>query len=304
MNNNVVGAVVVTYNPNENLIKCIDSIRNQVGKVVIVDNDSKCKNIINAILGVEVYHIFNPQNLGVADALNIGCKYLLENGYQFALLLDQDSILESGSMEHLLQTIKRDKCGLASPQIILKIDNEVKYTNFLVKKGLLFKKEYVKDKTLNVLINITSGSLIRLDVWNSIGQFRAELFIEGVDDEYCLRLDSKGYLITIDSRAKLYQEYGNQKKVRKLGVNWYPTFHSPLRIYYLYRNKILIMKKYFLKQPAYIIFQSLSLLKRGISIGIAETQRLPKLRAAFLGTFDGLCGKRGIIDERKQNKFR
>ncbi len=296
---NELGVVIITYNPDDDICSRVSKIMGCtcIGRIVIVDNNSTNVSILKSF---EKYSnisvIYNNDNLGLAKALNQGVAYLQQRSYRYALLLDQDSEIECTSIEILLNTIKNKKCSLVGPQIVLKIENEFINTNYLVKSRWSFNKEYVEyNKLLKILINITSGSLLDISVWDKVGHFCNELFIEGIDDEYCLRLNSSNFSVYIDGSAKLYQQYGNQKHIKMLGIDWYPTFHSPFRLYYLYRNKILIIKRYFFKQPQYCIFQVLSLVKRLVTILITENDKLEKIKYILKGSFHGFIGISGCL---------
>lgn len=180
-------------------------------------------------------------------------------------------------------------------KIVLKLGDTLLATTYLIRTKFAFKKINIGEEIAEVLFNITSGSMIDLKVWKTIGEFWNELFIEGIDDEYCLRLNTNGYRVMIDGRAKLYQQYGEQKHIKKYGVNWYPTFHSPLRLEYMYRNKILIMKRYMFKQKRYVVFQILSLLKRLLTILVAEDKRKIKIKGILQGCAEGFNKEKGKI---------
>ncbi len=54
---------------------------------------------------------------------------------------------------------------------------------------------------------ITSGSFVQLDILREIGGFKDELFIDSVDDEYCMRARDHGFAI-IEATA-----FGTEHKI-------------------------------------------------------------------------------------------
>lgn len=290
-----IGMVVVSYNPENSFNDKITQLSEFLDLVVVVDNNSTNKEILNDLTKENIIILHNDENYGLAKALNQGCDILVSNKCSHGLLLDQDSNIDDVSINYLFEKISTNSYGLVGPQIILRVGNNYIETNYLIKTKLFFKK-VIANNDIEVLINITSGSVIDLKIWEEIGRFWEGLFIEGIDDEYCLRLNKFGFKVIIDPRAKLYQVYGEQKHIRKLGVNWYPTNHSPLRIEYLYRNKVIIMKKYFFDQKQYVIFQILSLFKRMITILVAEDQRILKIKKILGGISKGLKSEEGKIN--------
>ena len=81
-----VVAIIISYNPDNNLLDSVNLLENQVEKIIIVDNGSKKEkvkeiNLIRDINKEKIEVIFNEENLGIATALNIGVKEGLRQGY-------------------------------------------------------------------------------------------------------------------------------------------------------------------------------------------------------------------------------
>lgn len=69
-------AVIVSYNCDDKILRCYNSIKQQVDKVVIVDNfsqDEKSKQYLKQ-LSTEAEIIYNDSNYGIAKALNQACS--------------------------------------------------------------------------------------------------------------------------------------------------------------------------------------------------------------------------------------
>ena len=103
-----VAAIIVSYNPDNNLLDSINLLINQVERIIIVDNGSeseKKKNIklIRDIDKEKIEIIFNEENLGIATALNIGVRSALKQGYNWILTMDQDSKVSKNMVEKMLE---------------------------------------------------------------------------------------------------------------------------------------------------------------------------------------------------------
>ena len=109
MNNNLILCVVVSYNPDISIKKCIKAIYNQVDEIVIVDNgSSKNSDIINLFNNdPKINVIFNDKNLGIACALNKGVKYALKNKYKWILTMDQDSEATTDMINKMLSSYNK-----------------------------------------------------------------------------------------------------------------------------------------------------------------------------------------------------
>src|SRR5690606_22933163 len=93
---------------------------------------------------------------------------------------------------------------------------------------------------------ITSGTLLNLKSFVHVGKFDERLFIDGVDDEYCFRLQKSGYKVIQFENILLNHRLGKEVQVRNFGVGRKVTRNvfSAIRLYYMVRNYHLILKEY------------------------------------------------------------
>ena len=91
-------AVIITYNPDvERLTENIKAISQQTDKVLLVDNGSEDKLFLSKLSFIyNTAVISNEKNKGIAYALNQGMKYAYQNGYEWAITLDEDSVCPDG----------------------------------------------------------------------------------------------------------------------------------------------------------------------------------------------------------------
>ena len=213
-------------------------------------------------------------------------------------MLDQDSLVTDGMVASLYNTISHlNSCAVVSPKILAK-DNDNNLGNIpsrymVPSNGLFYKKSFAEKEPLRVLFNITSGSLIDLAIWHKIGKFQEDYFIEGVDNEYGLRANSLGYSVVIDNNASLVQQYGNQQVKNLFGKSFFPTFHSPLRHYYVSRNRLFIWHKYYKKYPYYLTWDLLSFFNTLFLILAFEDNKYQKIKHIGRGILDAFRGKTG-----------
>src|SRR5271165_4257829 len=89
-----VCAIVVTYHPDRGFPARLGRIIPQVAATFIIDNGSSAAEVTmlrGAAADATIALICNPENLGVATALNIGARRAFAEGFTWALLLDQDT---------------------------------------------------------------------------------------------------------------------------------------------------------------------------------------------------------------------
>jgi len=108
----------VTHHPDDAFSARLNRISRQVGRVIVVDNgstDSELRMLGDLVADPSVELLINGENLGVAQALNVGIQRAVTHGYSYALLLDQDTQVDDDMVATLLATYGsfRDKERLA-----------------------------------------------------------------------------------------------------------------------------------------------------------------------------------------------
>ena len=109
--------IIVTYNALKWIKKGLKSVEKSTlpADVLLVDNgstDGTLSLVRTDWPGTRI--IETGQNLGFGAANNIGLRITLDEGYDFAYLMNQDAWLEKDTLETLVAAHKWD-CGVLSP---------------------------------------------------------------------------------------------------------------------------------------------------------------------------------------------
>jgi rhamnosyltransferase len=270
-----IAAVVILYNPDENILENINSFANQVEKVFVVDNsDFSNEALLNKTDSfINVEYVFNNFNIGVAAALNIGAQRAIDQGFDYLLTMDQDSRASIGMVKELLSIIQSsENVGIASAEHL-----DIDIFNQPEPKHL-----YMKD----VLFTITSGNLLSLDAYKSVGGFLDMLFIDHVDHEYCLRLNKNNYKVIRTNRVLVYHKLGNTNRRKFFRWIFYPSHHPPLRLYYRTRNRFLVDNLYKKSFPEYIKRDRRNFIRELFEIIAFEKNIWAKIKMIFQGYID------------------
>ena len=140
-----IAAVTVLYNPTKKIIQNISGYIDKVDKVYVIDNsnDSNKKLLID---NKKIEYLPNYTNLGISNSLNKACNLAIDEGYEFLLTMDQDSLFEKNEFQKMIDYINKSdlkKVAIVSP-------------NHNV-KGLQNKETSEIDHPLEVM---TSGKII------------------------------------------------------------------------------------------------------------------------------------------------
>lgn len=289
-------AGITLYNPNiDRLKENIDAIYSQVAEVVCVDNESDDFKQIKQLLlskypGIVV--IPNKKNLGVAKALNQMFAYAKENGFDWVLTLDQDSVCPNNLIKSYREVVSRlnefdDSFMLQDEQ--LRQENEgLRHVGILcpqtVDRNFDSGTDHQEKYTL-VDKCITSASLTSVKTWETVGGFWEELFIDFVDHDFCAKCKEHGIKILQLNDVQILHELGNGVHHNFLGRRVTALNHSPMRKYYMVRNWIIYMHvhkdviDYKKERNSYRFFY--------LKTFLFEKQKLEKLKQMRKGRRDG-----------------
>ena len=281
-----IAAIVVTYRPDIDAIeKSVRSISNNGANVIIVDNSEK-KTLFPDMAATTVLSL--GDNLGIAEAQNIGIKRAIELGYEWLIFFDQDSIIEDGFLEQLTKNARDDMPYVAAPVFY---DNEKGFYYYLldVDNSGRRTKIYPQNITNGLKIStvISSGMIINKRALDVVGHMRSDLFIDYVDTEWCLRAASKGVKIEIMKDAVMKHSIGD----RSISLFGYKVpVHGYQRRYYRVRNAFALLRMAHVPKRLAIREIIFSFVHQSIII-FNEKNKWKYFKSYFFGVFDGLVGK-------------
>lgn len=187
--------IVVTFNGMNWLDRCLGSVRSSEtpSDLYVVDNASSDgsadfveREYPEAVL------VRNSENLGFTEANNMGFSYALENGYDFAYLLNQDAWIFPTTIGDLLKT-SDDKTVILSPE--QKAADGVSYDK-LFEKNVLSKITSTDGSVPRVM---AAHWLVNLAILRKTGLFDPLFPIYGQDDNLCDRARYMGYKVRVVS---------------------------------------------------------------------------------------------------------
>jgi len=238
--------IILNWNNYPDTKKCLDSVFKITSvefKVILVDNGSTDGSVDR--IGVEfpkVNIIKNRENLGFCEGNNIGIRKALENGSEYIMLLNNDTVVDAEAINNLIKTASSDNnIGIVSPKILF-MDNPNKiwfcggYYRSIIKKP--YHKNYGKnDSKFEAILNCdwVSGCcmLIKSSVFGKIGFFDEDYFANCEDVDLCIRAKKAGFRIVVDSRASIYHKFASS----------FGGKYSPFYTYFRTRNVLLLFKK-------------------------------------------------------------
>jgi rhamnosyltransferase len=161
----------ILFNPDNN---AIENIKNAIkcGIRVVVYLNKVSYYYENLLKTMNVHVIGENINQGLGVAFNEFETYMNAHNLDYYIYFDQDTVVDLDSWREILASyyLHFEDCRVALVNILPSIK-----------------------KSPNLVIS--SGSIFSMRNMNSIGLHDKTYFVEGVDYEYCLRLNAEGYKI-------------------------------------------------------------------------------------------------------------
>ncbi|MBI4456232.1 MAG: glycosyltransferase family 2 protein [Acidobacteria bacterium] len=294
-----VSILIVTRNNADELIaalKSLSSLRYPKGclELVVFDNgstDTTCERVQS------VFERFQAdgwaslvlqracRNLGAfggrAEALGF-----LSPQSEFILCLDDDVEVTPESLTLLLDAISDSNVGVAGARIVYhdKPEETASGAGYFNRWLGIYKNRAPADRTTCHFVT-TCGCLIRRATLEVVGGFDRDYFTSHGDVDLCLRMTEGGYRVVYEPLAVI------RHKVARGGTR------TPERIYYVYRNKLLLLRKHLPQgwsQPMILLYSILWLPKIFVnSLAYHQGLNWPEMCSVSLAIFDAWLDRRG-----------
>lgn len=282
-------AIIVAFNP------CYERLHNLALKlqesncdVIIIDNSPTSDAFFNDKFFT---YVWMQGNKGIAEAQNVGINYSLSHGYNYTIFFDQDSVIDTDFIRCLLEPMKANNYKICAP-VFFDEKKGFEYAITHVDKNGRRTKLYSKDKNHSFVssVVISSGTLVKNEVFKIVGLMDSGLFIDYVDTEWCLRCFYNDILVNIIPEARMKHSIGdNSFNIFGFCV----PVHSPTRRYYRIRNSFHLLRyKHVPKLLALreIIFSFV----HSMLIIVFQQQKSAYIKTFFAGVKDGIMNVRGV----------
>ena len=187
-----VTAVIVAYNSAAVLPGCLESLKAEGLRIVVVDNASGDATAqLSKDAGAQV--IVNDANQGFGRAANQG---IAEVGSEFALLVNPDVEFPVGTVGALLEAARRyPDAALLAPRLV-EADGRVFFQARSFLSRILTNPEGLRrEPEGDCCTPFLSGAvlLIRMEAWRALGGFDPRIFLFYEDDDLCRRAADAGW---------------------------------------------------------------------------------------------------------------
>lgn len=283
-----IGAVVILYNPNEEVVDNILTYANIVDELYVIDNSEGCNKPLldnSGLSKVGYRYIGLGKNYGIAKALNVGINIAISEKCTWVLTMDQDSGFENNIISIYREYLKNnlsENIGILAPAYLTDRIND-QHSN--------------ETKILSRVMQ--SANLVNCQIYQNVGPYEEKLFIDCVDYEYCLRLEKFGYKIVECSAARLNHSPAETKYIKIFKFKYAYGWASPIRYYYQIRNLYYLIRKY---KDIYMIALLIYKFSKVLLLFGNKRQYLKYMCEGIYDCRRGIFGEQGDCDEIRKNK--
>jgi len=242
----LVSIVILNYNGNKTLKKCLDSIYKldfpkKNYEVIVVDNNSKDNSLKIIKKYKKVILIKSKENTGFAKGNNIGIK---KAKGKYIAIFNNDLIVNKNWLKELIPIMEKDKkIGALGGKIFYGDGHNVWFSGTKIYYGGFVDHHYLDNNIGESDYIVGAAVIFRKSALNKSGLFDEKMFLYSEDIDLCLRINEKGYKIIYYPRAISYHLIDENRT-------------SSYQEYYEQRNRVYLCAKHY-KHPLLFILLDL-----------------------------------------------
>lgn len=237
--------IVLCYNGVKDTLACLDSLRDvQYSQVDVLVVDNASHDDTPTIVRSRFPHVAvieTGANLGFAAGNNVGLEYALKHGYDYALLLNNDTEVAPDFLTALIATAEGNlRIGVVGPKIYYHDRPNVIWSAGGVidwrrgtssMRGIDSLDEGQFDAPTSVAFVTGCALLVRCKVLSQAGLLDERFGMYYEETEWCVRINRAGWHIAHEPTSRVWHKI-------------HPARHnaSPRITYYMARNRLLFLR--------------------------------------------------------------
>ena len=221
------GLGVILYNPTDNQLLNLQRYldMNIFEKIYAFDNS---KDLLKKKIPITIDYHYMGGNLGLSIPYNIMIKDAIKHDYDFLCIMDQDTLFEKDDICRITRYIdqnlsKLEEVSIVCPNIATNSE-QIKRS-----ESQTFVKWTINSASFLNLRNVSKNSLF----------YDENIFLDGVDYEYCMNIRKHHQKILRIDGAYIVQNFGNTNDKSSF------AHHDAIRYYYLSQSRMYMYRKHY-----------------------------------------------------------
>ena len=258
--------------------------------LLVVDNGSSDDSVghIRAY-SPEIELLANPENLGFAKGMNTGIRRALDQGAEYLLIVNNDTLLAPNMLERLIEQAQQNLASVIAPVIFYAGEPKRIWSAGAGRNPLTLEvMDTWRGKSISSLGSnpypvefITAcGMLVSRSCFEEVGLFDERFFMYYEDSDFSLRVRKAGHTILVDPQAHMWHKVATSSG----------GSDSPSERYWMARSSLI----YFRKHARFSQWLVIGPLRLGsaikTSIRLLSSGKRAAVQAYWRGLIDGLQG--------------
>jgi GT2 family glycosyltransferase len=288
--------VIINWNGYKDTIECLDSLKivsYENLSIIVVDNGSTDKSVQEIKrLHPEVDIISLQSNTGFTGGGNAGIRTALEQNADYVFLLNNDTLIDDEMLiDRMVEYLEEHpNLGIASPVVLNYPEKRIWFGGGDLDRNTgiikLERRGTEYSKTASESVKIVSfiygcALFIRADLLRKVHGFYEPYFLTSEESELCVKAMDLNYELCLFENIYLYHKVA-QSMVRG----------SFLWSYFLYRNKLIFIKRNAIKFSINDLFRVILYYMRGLG-GFLKRKNYPAAMGLIRGVLDFFLGREG-----------
>lgn len=231
--------IILNHNGLQDTIECLESLQKITYPnygILVIDNASfgNDVSVLRQKFGDTIGILRNRHNYGFQKASNVGIQLTFDDGADYILLLNNDTVVKPDFLDKLVEVaepwvhigvLSPSLCNYYSPQIDNQIDpvysgprtidwwrNTCKSWNTPLVLDKYFRTEYI----------VGAAMLIKRSTIEEIGYLSEDFFLTVGDTDYCIRATRAGIGMAVVRDSIVYHKGGSSidEGIPKGELNW------------------------------------------------------------------------------------
>lgn len=288
-----LAVLILNWNSDFDTIECVSSVKKYVqsNDILVVDNKSTDDSYANIKkIHPDINYIQATDNNGYAAGNNIGLRHFFQIGYDYVLILNNDTRLVCNIAINNIVNCNYNDIGIFGLRLQEISDAHIHKYRFTTYDffGILFKliskKISIKNYNNFSCVNRVSGAalIIEKNFYNEVGGMNENYFLYCEEIDYCFKAYMSGWYVVYDNSNKISVIHNRKSNNIR-----------PYVFYYTFRNMILFCKFNFKLYNRYAALILCYIAQLKIIIKLISKMKFRIIRIAIIGIIDGLSNKSG-----------
>lgn len=239
-------AITLNWRQPAVTLECVRALRAMATAaaldILVIDNGSADGSAaqLRRDLSSDVALLALEQNIGFGAGSNVGLRQALDDGYDYALLINNDAFAAVDMLDHLLAAAEKS-IALTSPKIYYESRPHIlwfagarrkRWTLDIAEtgRGLPDGPQWADDRDVDYLLG--TCLLVNLAAIAAVGLFDERYFMYFEDLDWSIRLQQAGYRLRLAAGAHLYHRVAASSG----------GLESPARRYHLARSGVIFWR--------------------------------------------------------------